>query len=766
VWILVVLFCANAARAQSGEPPAETPEPAAPGAPEETPAEPPAAPSAPSTPTPASPESAAEDPTELVIAGTRATRLPGSAYVINNKKLERTELDDPQALLQTVPGVYARTEDGVGLRPNIGLRGTNPNRSSKVALMEDGVPFAPAPYSAPAAYYFPLVTRMYQVRVLKGPATIVYGPQTVGGAIDFLTRPIPASPQGAVDMAVGEYGYGKFHAWYGTSTESDGFLLEGVHLRNDGFKELPDGSDTGAYRNEWMVKASHAFDPSSERKHEIRLKATYSEEDSHETYLGLTDDDFRENPLARYPTSKNDEMRWNRTAVVLTHEVEPMRKFKITTSVYRNDFHRVWRRVKGFKNGPDIYDVLVNPGAYQHQYDVLAGAEDSTGADSDTLAYGPNDREFVSQGIQSVVAFEPVTGPFSHRIEYGVRLHYDRVERRQSQDGYLALGGELVPDGSATVVTEYNEQSTDAAALYVVDAVTWKSLTLTPGVRIEFWRSRAINKTTDGEDGALSQVVLPGIGGYYAMTGELGVLAGAYRGFSPPPLTPPPNGVISPASQAAVTKPELSVNYEAGVRYAKDRARVDLIGFYNDYSNLTDVCTQSSGCADENLDRQFDAGRAKIYGLEAYAEHEPGFGSVTFPLNVSYTLTFAEFLETFSSQDPQWGDVVAGDEIPYVPRHQLNGQAGVETKNVGGYAMLTYVASMREEAGSETMDEALHTDELFVVDVGAHYRVLEPLDLYLNVRNLFDSHDLVARKPFGARPNAPRWVQVGAKVKF
>jgi Fe(3+) dicitrate transport protein len=133
---------------------------------------------------------------------------------------------------------------------------------------------------------------------------------------------------------------------------------------------------------------------------------------------------------------------------------------------------------------------------------------------------------------------------------------------------------------------------------------------------------------------------------------------------------------------------------------------------------------------------------------------------------VSYTLTFAEFLETFSSQDPQWGDVVAGDEIPYVPRHQLNGQAGVETKNVGGYAMLTYVASMREEAGSETMDEALHTDELFVVDVGAHYRVLEPLDLYLNVRNLFDSHDLVARKPFGARPNAPRWVQVGAKVKF
>jgi Fe(3+) dicitrate transport protein len=360
-----------------------------------------------------------------------------------------------------------------------------------------------------------------------------------------------------------------------------------------------------------------------------------------------------------------------------------------------------------------------------------------------------------------------VTGPFSHRIEYGVRLHYDRVERRQSQDGYLAIGGELVPDGSATVVTEYNEQSTEAAAVYVVDAVTWKALTLTPGVRIEFWRSKGINKATDREDGGLAQVVLPGVGGYYAITGELGALAGAYRGFSPPPPPLPVNDPTSgPAGEPGLKAPELSVNYEAGVRYAKDRARFDLIGFYNDYSNLTDVCNQSSGCVDQNLDRQFDAGAAKIYGLEAYAEHEPGFGSVTFPLNVSYTLTFAEFLDTFESQDPMWGNVLAGDEIPYVPRHQLNGQAGVETEKVGGYAMLTYVASMREEAGSEPMDESLHTDEQLVVDVGAHYRVLEPLDLYLNVRNLFDSHDLVARRPFGARPNAPRWVQVGAKVKF
>jgi Fe(3+) dicitrate transport protein len=775
---VVALFVALPVHAQTREVPVETPpsEPPPEAAPPQTApvevesSDTTASAAEASSGTGASGSEQTDDGTEVTIAGTRVTETPGSAYVINNKKLERTEYDDPLALLQTVPGVYVRTEDGVGLRPNIGLRGTNPNRSSKVALMEDGIPFAPAPYSAPAAYYFPLVTRMYQVRVLKGPATIVYGPQTVGGAIDLLTRPIPASPSGAVDMALGQYGYGKFHAWYGTSNESDGFLLEAVHLRNDGFKHLPDDSETGFYRNEWMVKASHAFDPSSSQKNELRLKATYSEEDSHETYMGLTDEDFRADPLQRYPTSKHDRMRWNRTAVVVTHELEPMRTMKITTNVYRNDFHRVWRRVKGLTGSGEggIYDVLVNPDGTQldrHLYDVLSGAGDSDDTAGDEILYGPNDREFVSEGIQSVVSFRPKTGPFSHRIEYGLRLHYDRVERRQSEDTYLGIGGELVPAGLPTKVTEYNEASTESAALYAIDSVTWKTLTVTPGVRIEFWRAKGINKITQEEDGGLSQVVLPGAGAHWAILPELGVFVGAYRGFSPPPPEIPRTNP-DPTLEEAPKGPELSVNYEAGVRYGDAPAHVELVGYYNDYSNLTDICQAASGCFDQNLDEQFSAGRARVYGLEALAEHEPGFGKVTFPLSVSYTLTYAEFLERFDSADPMWGNVLPGDELPYVPRHQLNAQAGVETGQVGGYAAVNYVAMMREEAGAEPMDEALVTDEQVVVDVGAHYRVLEPLDLYLNVRNLFDSAAIVARRPFGARPNAPRWVQLGAKVKF
>jgi Fe(3+) dicitrate transport protein len=73
---------------------------------------------------------------------------------------------------------------------------------------------------------------------------------------------------------------------------------------------------------------------------------------------------------------------------------------------------------------------------------------------------------------------------------------------------------------------------------------------------------------------------------------------------------------------------------------------------------------------------------------------------------------------------------------------------------------------MREEAGNEPLESILTTDEQFTVDVGAHFKPVEFLKLYAHVRNLFDEAYIVSRRPFGARPNAPRWAQIGAKVEF
>ena len=693
------------------------------------------------------------EPIEVTIADTPLRRTAGSAQVISDRDLQRYEYDDAHAVLSQVPGVYVRTEDGMGLRPNIGLRGVNPERSKKVTLLEDGVLFGPAPYSAPAAYFFPVMTRMTGVRVIKGPGAVSYGPQTVGGTIDLISRPVPTARSGAVDGAFGQRGYLKAHAYVGGSGEQSGVSIEGVHLENSGFKWLPNHTDTGFSRNEWVVKLNHVLDPNAETLHTFRLKLGYADEVSNETYLGVAASDFEMDPNLRYAASNLDQMSNHRTSLVFTHELEDLNGFRLKTDVYRHDYERTWRKVNGFR-GANLFEILTRDSPRHDVYRAtLRGEQDSTA--SETLLIGPNHRWYVSQGVQTVGHARIDTGPFEHRLEAGARYHFDRINRRHSEDGFLLVGGEPVPDGSPTTVTASNRAYTHAIALHVVDAIGYGPVTLTPGVRTEIIRSTFEDRLTDVASHRLLAVVLPGVGGYYETGVGLGLLAGVYRGFSPP----------EPGSSSDV-KPESSWNYEAGARLALAGINAEAIGFLNDYGNLSDICSFATGCTGGDVERQFNAGKARIYGVESSLGYEVRWGGLSVPLAANYTWTHGEFAESFSSADPIFGDVLEGDEMPYLPKHQWRASAAVEGELGELHVAANYVSAMREVAGKEALSETLATESLLTVDVGASLSAGQPFSLYANVNNLFDQQRIVSHRPFGARSNAPRWVHAGIKASF
>jgi len=700
-----------------------------------------------------------QKPDEVRINGTIVAHTPGSVQVIKKDQLDRFEYDDPGAVLQQVPGVYVRGEDGIGLRPNLGIRGANPDRSKKLTLMEDGILFGPAPYSAPAGYYFPVLTRMTQVRVIKGPGAIAYGPQSVGGAIDYISRPIPGRFSGGADIAGGEYGYYKAHLHVGSS-ELDGrlgFLVEGVRIGNTGFTELPNGANTGSTRDDFMVKTSYTIDPSAAVKNHFQVKLSYADEVSNETYLGQSDRDFRTNAYRRYPASNLDQMKNHRTGIVASHTIEGAESaYQIKTSVYRFDYQRTWSKLNRLGNA-GVATVLsnFNDPSYAGYYAVLTGQADTSSA-ADTLFIGPNNRTFVSQGVQSILSTSTKTGPVEHRFETGFRFHYDEIKRLHTETAFLMQAGNVVPAGEPVITSADNRDSTHAFAMHLTDAMSWKGLTVTPGARIEIIQSRSQNFLANTDTDLMTPAVMPGVGAYYELLESLGVLAGVYRGFSPP----------APGTEGA--KPEYSVNYEGGFRYTRRNSRAELIGFYNDYSNLTDVCTLASGCVTTSLDRQFDAGQARIYGLEASAMHDQrlpyGFH---LPMTTAYTLTYGEFLNDFTSQDPIYGVVRKGDEIPYIPLHQFNVTTALEHRRFGINGAVTYVAAMREQAGIGDIDRApLKTDEQLWLDIGGYVNVLRWLRLYTNLRNVFGVENIVGHRPYGARPNAPRWLQVGLKASF
>nr|MBA3583963.1 TonB-dependent receptor plug domain-containing protein [Gemmatimonadota bacterium] len=184
------------------------------------------------------------------------TEIPGSAHVIGPEELaaDKRLFDDVHAILRQVPGVNVQEEDAYGLRPNIGIRGTGSARSSKIALLEDGVLIAPAPYSAPEAYYFPVAGRMEAIEVRKGSSQIKYGPNTIGGVVNLISSPVPEDFSWAAALEGGEDRTGKVRVKAGDAYENLGWLAETYQIRTDGFKRLDGGGDTGFEIGDYLVK--------------------------------------------------------------------------------------------------------------------------------------------------------------------------------------------------------------------------------------------------------------------------------------------------------------------------------------------------------------------------------------------------------------------------------------------------------------------------------------------------------------------------------
>mgnify|MGYP006244952117 FL=1 len=174
-----------------------------------------------------------------------ARNRTGAAYYLSTDELADFNYTDINRALNKISGVNFYEEDGFGLRPNISIRGTSPERSSKIAIMEDGILISPAPYSASSAYYFPSVARMQAVEVLKGSSQIQYGPYTTGGAINFVSTEIPKSFQGKISSSYGSFNTGQTYSTVGSSNGNFGYMIEYLNYNSNGFKDLGENLNTG-----------------------------------------------------------------------------------------------------------------------------------------------------------------------------------------------------------------------------------------------------------------------------------------------------------------------------------------------------------------------------------------------------------------------------------------------------------------------------------------------------------------------------------------
>jgi Fe(3+) dicitrate transport protein len=688
-------------------------------------------------------------------------RIPGSAFVIDRREMERVKLgtDDVHQALRQIPGLSIQEEEGYGLRPNIGMRGTGTDRSSKITLMEDGVLIAPAPYAAPAAYYSPTFGRMESVEVRKGSSQVKYGPITTGGVLNYVSTSVPSAFQLRGSMSGGGDATRRIAVNVGDSHRNFGWLVETFQLRTDGFKQLDGGGDSGVELSDHLLKLRFNTTPQASFYQEVEVKLGRTEQTGDETYLGLTDTDFEARPLRRYAASQVDVLNATHEQYQVRHLIA-WRDRDLTTVVYRNNFHRAWYKLQSVL-GNGLAGVLRAPDANAEQMAILRGGDSGPNA----LTVRNNNRTYYGAGVQSVLGLSRSTGPLRHQLEAGVRYHQDEEDRFQQDDGYQMLGGRMILTREGAPGSQANQiAGARAVAGFVSDTMTWRKWVVAPGLRYEtidldhttFARTDPDRAGPPATAATTVDAVIPGLGISYAWRPGVSLLGGVHKGFAPP----------GPGA-AEGTEVEHSVNYELGARAQRGSVRGEALGFFNDYGNLLGRDSLATGGSGEG--QLFNGGTARVYGLETSAHwtavRAPRLG-LELPMRLTYTFTHAEFRNGFQSRFGPWGNVAIGDELPYVPRHQL--YASVDAEHAAWRARLEgfYVGRMRTLAGQGAYVPFDSTDAYFVVNLSGEYALTPGARLFASVQNAGDSTYIVARHPAGVRPGLPRLVQIGLKISL
>ena len=689
-----------------------------------------------------------------------AADVPGSAHVIDTEELQTFVNSDILRVLRTVPGVYIQEEEGFGLRPNIGIRGSGLDRSARIALLEDGVLIAPAPYAASSAYYFPTQRRMSAVEVLKGPAAVAVGPRTTGGAMNMISTPIPDALSANIDVRAGSHSTVDAHLNAGDRGQRFSWLLETVQSKSDGFKVIdgPVGGDTGYDLEDYVAKFQIDSDPTSKVYQSLRVKLGYTDQVSDETYVGLTDTDFLLDPNRRYAASANDNFASEHEQYQATYLIDTNSFWRAEVTAYRNDFHRNWYKVQSV-GGESTANVLADPETYATEYGYLTGV---TSADDD-IQIRANNRTYYSEGVQAKIEWDFGVGDTEVSLNTGLRLHEDEEDRFQHQDGYRMQDGVLVLTTEAAGGSQSNRVSqADVTSLFVDSQIRTGDWIFTPGLRYEDIDMTRLDYSTSDPTRAQgptrvressTQVWIPGVGALYRLNADWRLLAGVSRGYNPP----------APGSTAGA---ESSVNFEAGARYDAGDITFESIYFVSDYDNLVGTVTDSTGGGGEIGD-QYDGGEVIVSGLELSTGYAPSNDRFTFPFSLKYTWTTeAEFKSAFDSNFGPWGEVEVGDELPYIPEHQMRITAGLEHERFNVNLAANFIGKMRTKAGQGAYLPGESIDSHTVVDFVASFSLTENLATYVKIDNLLDATYIAARRPAGVRPGLPRTAYLGITYRL
>jgi Fe(3+) dicitrate transport protein len=534
-------------------------------------------------------------------------RQTGTVHILTRKAMEILRPISTEDALRRVPGINTKSEEETAIVSNLGLRGLSASEA-KSLLLEDGVPVAPGLLIGNDRYFNPRIQRIERIEVLKGSSSLRYGPSTIGGVVNFLTK-TPAEGL-LVSGRAGSFGARELMLEAGASSSGGGAYvgIVATHARGDGFM------GTGYQMNDVMAKTGLSIG----NQHTLGLKLSWYENDANISYRGLLLDEFRAD--SRNNPAPDDWYLTDRAAVDLNHRFVISDHVMLSSVAYWSRLTRdYWR------------------------YDVNTPASNAAGRWVYTNTLTGNNRAFDRYGVDTRLTLDHGLFGFDNSAEFGVRGFYEDSDDRRIR---------ATRDQDRTGINDRHLiDSANNIALHLHNRIQFSDrLALTPGLRFETYEQQRRVLTSDNQTARTSNSeLLPGIGATYSLAPAAQVYGGVYRAFSPAT-----NGVALDGMTDQMLEAERSTNFELGVRGARGVFDYEVALFRLDFQNQV-----VTGNSDPTLS-QSNAGETLHQGAELALEYRLAQG-----IGISGNATWVPVSRFETGAN-------AGNRIPYSPRLLAN----------------------------------------------------------------------------------------------
>ena len=684
------------------------------------------------------------------------TRVPGSVAVINQAIINQILPQSANDVVRKIPGLNIVDEEGAGLRINIGIRGLDPDRSRNVLMLEDGIPVALNPYGEPEMYFTPVIDKVKTVEVLKGSGQILFGPQTIGGVVNFITQNPPPKATTSVKIRGGEGGFFSGYASYGNTVGNTGFLISYLHKRADNL------GPTAFEINDFSAKLHINLN----NKSSVGFKIGVYDEVSNSTYVGITQTLFDKGGEDYARLAPDDLLPIRRYNASISHVNRFSHQVKLQTNAFAYTTNRDWRR----------QDFSTNPNAANKTGVVWGDASVTGGALFMLNSNGHRNRKFEVLGIEPQLKIEANTGKISHELQIGTRLLWEKANEE------FVIGKKA--NATAGELRDDEIRSGAAISAYVQDQVSITArLRVHAGVRMEnFDYKRKINRGRFNINGttiiADTNVIangnvfalIPGVGFNFKASEAINFFGGIHKGFAPPRT----KDAITSNGVSLNIEEESSWNAELGLRSAFSTfLSAELTGFYMQFSNQVIPISQSSGQA--NAAGLANGGATRHKGIEASLEADLAKAfrksyAITIGGNVTYVVS--EYSEDrFISKSGNLVNV-KGNKLPYAPSLIVNSSVGFEsTKGFGIKLFGNYTGAQFADELNTVIPNATgligEIGSRFVVDATIYYPFRKnSITASISAKNIGNERFIASRRPQGIKVGMPRQIIAGINIEL